>query len=87
MDRRALLKVYRRSRVRLPVGYDGWVGLIEKWDRSYNRRKARDLADHLIMAVGDRPPGILDKLFDHLEQQICDHLPKKSGDSKTSASV
>src|SRR5262249_44649030 len=26
---------------------------------------------------GDRPPGILDQMFDHLEQQICDHLPKK----------
>jgi lambda repressor-like predicted transcriptional regulator len=77
MDRRALRKVYRRARKRLPAGYDRWVGLIGKWDRSYDRRKARDVADRLVTAVGDRPPGILDQMFDHLGQQICDHLPKK----------
>ena len=77
MDRRALSKIYRRARESLPVAYDRWVALIEKWDKSYDRRKARDLVDRLIMAVGDRPPGILDRMFDHLRQQICDHLPKK----------
>jgi predicted transcriptional regulator len=77
MDSRALVKVYRRARERLPTGYDRWVGLIEKWDISYDRRKARDLVTRLVTAVGDRPHGILDQMFDHLEQQICDHLPKK----------
>ncbi|MGD0421294.1 MAG: hypothetical protein ABSA68_17235 [Xanthobacteraceae bacterium] len=77
MDGRALGKIARRARERLPVEYDRWVGLIEKWDISYDRRKARDLVDRLVTAVGDRPRGILDKMFDHLERQICDHLPKK----------
>jgi hypothetical protein len=77
MDRRALSKIYRRARESLPVAYDRWVALIEKWDKSYDRRKARDLVDRLVTTVGDRPPGILDRLFDHLGQQICDHLPKK----------
>src|SRR5262249_34410889 len=77
MEGRALVKVYRRARARLPMGYDRWVGFIEKWDKSYDRQKARDLVDRLITAVGDRPRGILDQMFDHLEQQICDHLPKK----------
>jgi hypothetical protein len=77
MDRRAFRKAYDRARGRLPAGYDRWVGLVEKWDKSYNRQKARKLVNRLVTAVGDRPPGILDKLFDHLEQQICDHLPKK----------
>ena len=77
MDGRALGKVYRRARERLPEGYDRWVGLIEKWDKSYDRRTARDLVDRLVTAVGDRPLGILDQLFDHLGRQICDHLPKK----------
>src|SRR5271167_34547 len=63
MDGRALGKVYRRARGRLPVGYDRWIGLIEKWDKSYDRRKARDLVDRLVMAVGDRPPEILSQLF------------------------
>jgi len=76
-DSRALGKVYRRARARLPVGYDRSVGLIEKWDKSYDRRKARDLVARLVTAVGDRPPGILDQMFNHLERQICDHLPKK----------
>jgi predicted transcriptional regulator len=77
MDPRALRKVYRRARKRLPAGYDRWVVLIQKWDKSYDPRKARDLVDRLVTSVGDRPPGILDHMFDHLGQQICDHLPKK----------
>lgn len=77
MDGRALGKVYRRARKRLPVGYDRWVGLIGNWDKSYDRGKARDLIARLATAIGDRPPGILDQMFDHLERQICDHLPKK----------
>ena len=77
MDRPALVKVYRRARGRLPLGYDGWVDLIAKWDKSYDRPKARDLVARLITAVGDRPRGILGYMFDHLGQQICDHLPKK----------
>ena len=76
MDSRALGKVYRRARKRLPVRYDQWAGLIEKWDKSYDRRKVRDLVDRLVGAVGDRH-GFLDQLFDHLQQQICDHLPKR----------
>jgi hypothetical protein len=36
-----------------------------------------DLRHRLITAVGDRPLGILDHMFDHSEQQICDHWPKK----------
>ncbi len=77
LDGRALGKVYRRARERLPVGYDRWVGLIEKWDKSYDSQKAGDLVDRLVTAVGDRPRGILDQMFNHLGQQICDHLPKK----------
>jgi hypothetical protein len=77
MGRSPLSKIYRRARERLPVSYDRWVALIEKWDKSYDRRKAHDLVDRLITALGDRPPGILDRMFDHLGQQICDHLPKK----------
>jgi predicted transcriptional regulator len=77
MDHRALRKVYQRARKRLPAGYDRWVDLIEKWDKAYSRQKARDLVDRLIIAVADRPPRILDRMFGHLEQQICDHLPKK----------
>jgi predicted transcriptional regulator len=77
MDGRALRKAYQRARARLPVGYDRWIGLVEKWDKSYNRQKARNLVDRLVTAVGNRPPGILDRMFDHLGQQICDHLPKK----------
>src|ERR1700736_3763923 len=42
-DGRALVKVYRRARGRLPPGYDQWVDLIAKWDESYDRPKARDL--------------------------------------------
>lgn len=74
---RALVKVYRRAKRRLPVGYDRWVDLIAKWDKSYDRPRARDLVARLITEVGDRPRGILDHMFDHLGQQICDHLPKK----------
>jgi hypothetical protein len=79
MDERALRKAYQRARARLPVGYDRWIGLVEKWDKSYNRQKARNLVDRLVTAVGNRPRGILDQMFDHLERQICDHLPKKVG--------
>lgn len=77
MDKWALVKVYRRARARVPAGYDRWIALIEKWDKSYDRQKARNLVDRLVTAVGDRPRGILDRLFDYLERQICDHLPKK----------
>ena len=77
MDGRALRKVYRRVRGRLPAGYDRWIGLVEKWDKSYKRQNARKLVDRLVMALGNRAPGILDRMFDHLERQICDHLPKK----------
>jgi lambda repressor-like predicted transcriptional regulator len=77
MNGRALGKVYRRARERLPVGYDRWIDLIVKWDKSYDRPKARDLVARLINALGDRPPGSLDRLFDRLKQLICDHLPKK----------
>jgi predicted transcriptional regulator len=79
LDARALRKAIQRARGRLPAGYDRWIGLVEKWDKSYDHRKARDLVDRLLTAVGDRPSGILSQLFDHLEQQICDHLPKKVG--------
>jgi hypothetical protein len=78
MDGRALRKAYQRARGRLPVGYDRWIGLVEKWEKSYNRQKARKLVDRLVTAVGDRPSGILDKMFDHLEQQLYDSLPKKN---------
>jgi lambda repressor-like predicted transcriptional regulator len=77
LDVRALRKSYQRARDRLPVGYDRWIGLVEKWDKAYNRQKARDLVERLITAVGDRPRRILDRMFHHLTQQICDHLPKK----------
>ena len=77
MDGRALRKAYQRARGRLPAEYDRWIGLVEKWDKSYTRQKARNLVDRLLTAVGDRPRGILDRMFDHLERQICDHLPKK----------
>jgi hypothetical protein len=77
MDTRALRKAFQRARGRLPVGYDRWIGLIEEWDKSYTRPKARDLVDRLVRAVGDRQFGILDKLFGHLERKICDHPPKK----------
>ena len=60
-----------------PAAYDRWIGLIEKWDRAYSRHKARDLVDRLITALADRPPRIVDRMFGHLERQICDHLPKK----------
>jgi hypothetical protein len=77
MDQRAVRKAYQRARARLPGGYDGWIDLVEKWDKSYNHQQARGLVDRLITAVGKRPRGIVDKLFAHLEQQICDHWPKK----------
>ena len=49
--------------------------MIEKWDKSYNRRKARDLIDRLVTAVRD--PRDLDPMFDHFDKQPRDHLPKK----------
>jgi hypothetical protein len=51
--------------------------LIEKWDKSYDRRKARDLVDRLVTAICDRPHGVLDRLFDHLGQRIFNQLPSK----------
>jgi lambda repressor-like predicted transcriptional regulator len=77
MDGRALRKAYRRARGRLPAGYDRWIDLVERWDKSYNRQKARNLVDRLIAAVGNRPRALLDKLFDHVGEQISDHWPKK----------
>jgi hypothetical protein len=77
LDGRALRKAYQRARARLPGGYDRWVGLIEKWDKSFDRQGARDLVERLVTAFGDRPREILGHLFDRLEHQICDHLPKK----------
>jgi hypothetical protein len=77
LDSRGLRKAYLRARARLPDGYDRWIGLIEKWDKSYTRQMARRLPDRLVTAVGNRPSEILDKLFNHLERQICDHWPKK----------
>lgn len=77
MDPRALIKAYRRARASLPVAYDRWVALIEKWDKSYDQRRARDLVDRLVTAVGDRPPGILDRMFDHLGQRIFNQLASR----------
>jgi predicted transcriptional regulator len=79
MDGRTLRKAYQRARGRLPAGYDRWVGLVKKWDKSSNRQKARKLVDRLIAAVGDRPRGILDKMFDHLEHKFFYYsLPRKN---------
>ena len=77
MDGRALRKVYQKARGRLPAEYERWIGLVAKWNKSYTRQKARNLVDRLLTAVGDRPTGIPDRIFAHLERQICDHLPKK----------
>jgi hypothetical protein len=77
MDRRALRRIYQRARGRLPEGYDRWIGLVEKWDKSYNRQKARNLVDRLITALGDRRREILERMFDRLVTEICDHSPKK----------
>jgi DNA-binding transcriptional ArsR family regulator len=76
MDARALVKVYRRRRERLPAAYDRWIALIEKWDKAYTRQKARALVDDLMTALADRPPRILDRMFAHLERQVC-HAAKK----------
>ena len=76
LDGRALRKAFLRARVRLPEGYDRWVRLIEKWDKVYDRRRARDLVDRLITAVADRPLRILDRLFNSLEQHACHPLKK-----------
>jgi hypothetical protein len=80
MHKRALVKVYRRARERLPEGYDEWVSWIEKWDKSYSRQKARDLIDRLIAALGDRPRGILNEVFDRLENRL-DYRQKRSWSS------
>jgi predicted transcriptional regulator len=77
MDGSALRKAYLRARARLPAKYDHWIGLVQKWDKSYTAQMARSLIDRLVTALGDRSPEILDELFDHLERQICDHWPKK----------
>ena len=77
MDRRALRKVYRRARERLPLQYDHWISLVEKWDKSYNRQKARNLVDALITGLGNRPSSILNRLFDHLEQQYSENWKRK----------
>jgi predicted transcriptional regulator len=77
MDTRALGKVYRRARERLPLQYDRWISLVERWDKSYNRHQARKLVDGLVTGLGNRPSSILSKLFDHLEQQYCDNWKRK----------
>lgn len=41
------------------------------------RQMARNFVDRFVTAVGNRQRTILDKMFDHVEQQICDHSPKK----------
>jgi hypothetical protein len=74
-DRRELGRIYRRARGLLPDGYDDWVCWIEKWDSSYGRRKARDLADRLVRAAGRHRYDTLGKVFDNLKQRVCDHLP------------
>jgi lambda repressor-like predicted transcriptional regulator len=76
LDVGSLVKVYRRSRNRLPARYERWIALIEKWDKAYTRRRARALVDDLITALADRPPRILDRMFAHLERQVC-HAAKK----------
>jgi predicted transcriptional regulator len=77
LDGRALRKAYQRARARLPVGYERWIGLVKKWDRSYTSQKARNLVDRLVTAISNRPRGILEKLFEHLEQQSCESWSKK----------
>jgi hypothetical protein len=70
LDVKALGKLYRRARERLPPSYDRWIGLIEKWDRTYSRKRARDLVDGLIEGLGDRPRRFLDRMFNRLELKI-----------------
>jgi DNA-binding transcriptional ArsR family regulator len=78
MDARALGKRYRRARARLPGGYDRWVDLVEKWDPSHDRRKARKLVDRFITAIGsNRPDKIAMQMFDHLERQFSGSGRKK----------
>jgi predicted transcriptional regulator len=77
MDMRALGKVYRRARERLPLEYERWINLVQRWDKSYNRHQARKLVDALVTATGNHRIGILGKLFGHLEQQHCENWPKK----------
>jgi hypothetical protein len=70
LDVKALVKLYRRRRERLPPSYDRWIGLIEKWDTTYSRKRARVLVDRLINALGDRPQRFLDRMFDRLELKL-----------------
>jgi lambda repressor-like predicted transcriptional regulator len=70
LDVNALVKLYRRVRDLLPPSYDRWIGLIEKWDKTYNRKRARGLVDRLINVLGDRPRRFLDRMFDRLELKI-----------------
>jgi hypothetical protein len=77
MDGRALRKVYQRARGRVPAGYERWISLVERWDKSYNRHQARKLVDGLVTGLGNRPSSILSKLFDYLEQQYCDNWKRK----------
>jgi predicted transcriptional regulator len=77
LDSRALRKSYQRAKERLPGGYDRWIYLVKKWDRSYTSQKARNLVDHLVTAISNRPRAILEKLFEHLDQQPCESWSKK----------
>jgi predicted transcriptional regulator len=77
MNKWALIKVYRRARARLPEGYDQWIALVMKWDKSYTIQRARDLVDCLVAAIGNRPRTILRKLFEHLDRQFCENWSKK----------
>ena len=70
LDLKALGKLYRRARERLRAAYDRWIGLIEKWDKTYSRKRARDLVDRLINGLGDWPRRLLDRMFDRLELKI-----------------
>jgi lambda repressor-like predicted transcriptional regulator len=70
LDVNALVRLYRRARDRLPPSYDRWIGLIEKWDKTYSRKRARGLVDRLINALADRPRRFLDRMFDSLELKI-----------------
>ena len=73
---KGVVKAYRRARVLLPAAYERWIILILKWDKAYTPQKARHLVDDLIIALADRPRRILDRMFAHLEQQVC-HSAKK----------
>jgi predicted transcriptional regulator len=76
-DRRELGRVYQRARGRLPTRYDDSIGLFQRWDKSYDCRRARALADRFVTALGDRPPEIFDQLIDYQERTNRDHWPKR----------